>query len=87
MSNISTSIEKWFYAYSFKIQDQFDEEWVEGFVVIPEEPNFFVDPYSSMWKKILGTILYLVQVDSPGFVFMTVTEHFYQTSNVYIIFC
>ena len=64
MANISISIEKWFYSYSFKIQDQFDEEWVEGLVVIPEEPNFFVDPYSSDWTKILGTILYLVQVST-----------------------
>ena len=62
MGNISKSIEKWFHAYTFKIQDQFDEGWVEGLVVIPEEPNFFSEPYSSVWIKILGTILYLVQV-------------------------
>ena len=62
MANISKSVEKLFFAYSFKILDQFDEEWVEGFVVTPEEPNFFADPYSSVWTKILGTVLYLVQV-------------------------
>ena len=39
MSNISKAIEKWFHAYTFKIQDQFDEGWLERLVVIQEAPN------------------------------------------------
>ena len=38
------------------------------------EPNPFVEPYEELWKKVLGTIMYIIQI-LCGIVILTLIKY------------
>ena len=48
--------------YGFTFTIYFEEKWQKGILILNNEPNFFNEPFSSIWIKVAALLLYLTSL-------------------------
>ena len=52
-----------FVSFDFSLLSGYQDKLsIETFEITKENEEFFVDPYNLLWKKILGTVFYILQL-------------------------
>ena len=52
-----------FVGFDFSLLSGYQDKLsIETFEITKENEEFFVDPYNLLWKKILGTVFYILQL-------------------------
>ena len=58
MKTASANDTLWVYLYPLRLNFK-EEEFLEFFVTF-DEPNLFVEPYDTLWIKMVATVIYLI---------------------------